>query len=224
MDALWKQAFDDTKAGGRTLHRFAALLFAEPAPVQAIGYEEQTAIREGHRNASEDAYFAARPAHNNDISRVIFRHGFDRGYDTTPPAQPAPVQPAKIGTIGHIDNGKATLTASILSALQATPPAAPTVQEPLAWCTKSELENMAKGFSQDVPARSMRVPQLYQKESTVLLYTATQPAPVPLTDEQIDAAIKAWFATDIVAGRQPFAKRMRAAFAAAHAITEGGAA
>jgi hypothetical protein len=57
------------------------------APVQAIGYEEQTAIREGHRNASEDAYFAARPAHNNYISRVIFRHGFDRGYDTTPPAQ-----------------------------------------------------------------------------------------------------------------------------------------
>ena len=44
---------------------------------------------------------------------------------TTPPAQPAPVQPAKIGTIGHIDNGKATLTASILSTLQATPPAAP---------------------------------------------------------------------------------------------------
>jgi hypothetical protein len=64
---------------------------------------------------------------------------------------------------------------------EATPPAqpAPTVQEPLAWCTKSELENMAKGFSQDVPARSMRVPQLYPKESTVLLYTAAQPAPVP---------------------------------------------
>jgi hypothetical protein len=40
---------------------------------------------------------------------------------TKPAAQPAP---AKIGTIGHIDNGKATLTASILSALQATPPAA----------------------------------------------------------------------------------------------------
>jgi GTPase len=32
--------------------------------------------------------------------------------------------PVRIGTIGHIDNGKATLTASILSALQATPPAA----------------------------------------------------------------------------------------------------
>lgn len=44
-------------------------------------------------------------------------------------------------------------------------------QEPVAWCTKSDLENMAKGFSQDVPARSMRVPQLYPKEGTVLLYT-----------------------------------------------------
>jgi len=44
-------------------------------------------------------------------------------------------------------------------------------QEPVAWCTKSDLENMAKGFSQDVSARSMRVPQLYPKESTVLLYT-----------------------------------------------------
>jgi hypothetical protein len=42
------------------------------------------------------------------------------GYsDTTPPA--APVQ---IGTIGHIGNGKATLTASILSTLYTAPPAA----------------------------------------------------------------------------------------------------
>ena len=34
IDALWKQAFDNTKAGGKTSHRFAALLFAEPASVQ----------------------------------------------------------------------------------------------------------------------------------------------------------------------------------------------
>jgi hypothetical protein len=45
--------------------------------------------------------------------------------------------------------------------------------------------------------------------------------PEPLTDEQIDAAIKAWFETQIVHGRQPFAKRMRAAFAAAYGITKG---
>ena len=48
---------------------------------------------------------------------------------------------------------------------------------------------------------------------------AAQPA-VPLTDDQVDAAIKAWFENDIVAGRNPFEKRMRAAFAAAHKITE----
>jgi hypothetical protein len=48
------------------------------------------------------------------------------------------------------------------------------------------------------------------------------PAPVPLTDDQVDAATKAWFENDIVAGRYPFGKRMRAAFAAAHSITEKG--
>ena len=42
----------------------------------------------------------------------------------------------------------------------------------------------------------------------------------PLTDEQIDAAVKAWFENEIVAGRQPFAKRMRAAIEAAHGIKE----
>jgi hypothetical protein len=47
-------------------------------------------------------------------------------------------------------------------------------------------------------------------------------APVPLTDDQVDAATKAWFENDIVAGRNPFRKRMRAAFAAAHKITEKG--
>jgi hypothetical protein len=54
----------------------------------------------------------------------------------------------------------------------------------------------------------------------------TPPAPaqpaVPLTDEQVDSATKAWFENDIVAGRYPFRKRMRAAFAAAHGITEKG--
>jgi hypothetical protein len=34
MDELWQQAFDDTHEGGTISHRFAALLFAEPAPVQ----------------------------------------------------------------------------------------------------------------------------------------------------------------------------------------------
>lgn len=40
------------------------------------------------------------------------------------------------------------------------------------------------------------------------------------TDEQIDAAVKAWFENTIVAGRRPFAKRMRAAIKAANGIKE----
>ena len=53
--------------------------------------------------------------------------------------------------------------------------------------------------------------------STGLCHYKAQPA-VPMTDEQIDAAVKAWFENEIVAGRQPFAKRMRAAIEATHDI------
>ena len=56
------------------------------------------------------------------------------------------------------------------------------------------------------------------------LFTTPPAAPVPLTDDQVDAATKAWFENDIVAGQNPFRKRMRAAFAAAHGITEKGGA
>jgi hypothetical protein len=38
-----------------------------------------------------------------------------------------------------------------------------------------------------------------------------------LTDEQIDAAVAAWFKAPVIAGRQPFASRMRAAIDAARA-------
>jgi hypothetical protein len=64
---------------------------AQPAPVQEpIGYEKYAAIREGHRNASEETYFAARPDLPLTTAMLkLFRDGFDRGYDTTPPAQPA---------------------------------------------------------------------------------------------------------------------------------------
>jgi hypothetical protein len=41
----------------------------------------------------------------------------------------------------------------------------------------------------------------------------------PLTDEQIDAGVAAWFATETVVGGRPFEKRMRAAIEAAHGIT-----
>ena len=46
-----------------------------------------------------------------------------------------------------------------------------------------------------------------------VLYAHQQPERHPLTDEQIDAALKAWFETE-----KPFTERMRAAFAAAHVV------
>lgn len=64
----------------------------------------------------------------------------------------------------------------------------------------------------------------YYKNPKHLMNQATPPAqtaPVPLTDEEIDAATKAWFENDIVSGNNLFRKRMRAAFAAAHGITKG---
>jgi hypothetical protein len=51
---------------------------------------------------------------------------------------------------------------------------------------------------------------------------AEMPAPVPPTNEQIDAAVKAWFENPIVAGQRPFKKRMLAAFEAAQRIAVKG--
>ena len=84
------------------------------------------------------------------------------------------------------------------------------VQEPVAWTVSGKITDWSKDFS------------AYQtKHYTRPVYTPpAQPAPVPLTDEQVDAATKAWFENDIVAGRNPFEKRMRAALAAAHGITD----
>jgi hypothetical protein len=60
---------------------------------ELVGREAYMAIREARENASEDAYFAARPEHDKDLNRLMFRSGFYHGYPTTPPAQPATVQP-----------------------------------------------------------------------------------------------------------------------------------
>jgi hypothetical protein len=67
---------------------------AQPAQQELVGREAYMAIREARENASEDAYFAARPEHDKDLNRLMFRSGFYHGYPTTPPAaaQPAPVQ------------------------------------------------------------------------------------------------------------------------------------
>ncbi len=41
----------------------------------------------------------------------------------------------------------------------------------------------------------------------------------PLSDEQLQAGVRAWFENDIVPGQYPFSRRMRAAIEAAHGIT-----
>jgi hypothetical protein len=46
---------------------------------QPVGYEHFAAIREGHRNAAEDAWFQAVP---NIDPRRAFQAGFDAGYNT----------------------------------------------------------------------------------------------------------------------------------------------
>ena len=43
----------------------------------------------------------------------------------------------------------------------------------------------------------------------------SEPERKPMADAQIDAAIEAWFSSDIVAGPRPFSKRMQAALDAA---------
>ena len=54
----------------------------QPAQQEPVGYEKYAAIREGHRNACEEAYFGARPDLPLATSTLTaFRHGFDRGYD-----------------------------------------------------------------------------------------------------------------------------------------------
>jgi hypothetical protein len=93
--------------------------------------------------------------------------------------------------------------------LYTTPPPAqpaPTVQEPVAIVDEDGVIVVCN----------------YKYKPGDKFYTTPAAAPVPLTDEQIDAATKAWFENDIGAWRYPFRKRMRAAFAAAHGITGKG--
>ena len=72
-----------------------------------------------------------------------------------------------------------------------TTPPQRTEQEPAAWCTRKEIDDMAKGFSQDVPARAMRIPQSYPEGSIVKLYTHPPPRTwVGLTDEEFESIAK----------------------------------
>lgn len=78
----------------------------------------------------------------------------------------------------------------------------------------------AIGYAGTIPSAARLVdPRTWQH---LLVYsTAAQQSEErePLTDEQLDAAVAAWFREDIQPGRRPFAKRMRAAIEAAHGIT-----
>jgi hypothetical protein len=113
MDELWKQAFDNTEYGGKTSHRFAALLLAEPAPVQeqVLGFD---VVLDDALPTNTMKFVQPAP-----VQPVAWMHEWDDGErvpmlrkrdvdssdidspksvrplvygDTTPPAQPAPVQ------------------------------------------------------------------------------------------------------------------------------------
>lgn len=56
----------------------------EAAPVaqgDALTYEQQRAIRQGHEIAASDSYFDARPQIDNNDRRKVFEAGFERGWD-----------------------------------------------------------------------------------------------------------------------------------------------
>lgn len=95
MDGMAGQRVSVPRDEWRAL--FAALAEQpEQEPAQeAIGYEKYKAIREGHQNACEEAYFGARPdLPLNRDTLWTFRAGFVRGYDVAAAAQqPAQPQP-----------------------------------------------------------------------------------------------------------------------------------
>jgi hypothetical protein len=89
IDALWGQAFDNTQAGGKTSHRFAALLFAEAAPVQEpVGtygeiFKAMTSLLRSGNQRDQQIYMAMQ-------HKPLY---------TTPPA----AQPAVPDAIHHTD-------------------------------------------------------------------------------------------------------------------------
>lgn len=101
---------------------------------------------------------------------------------------------------------------------------AASAQEPLFWYRPC-LDGMYEGpvHNNSIGGKMLRDEKPDEWKPLYTTPPAAQPA-VPLTDEQIDAAVKAWFENDISPGRQPFEKRMRAAIKAAHGITEKGGA
>jgi len=144
-------------------------LCAPPAaPVQEpIGYEKYAAIREGHRNACEEAYFGARPDLPLTTSTLkVFRHGFDRGYD--------------IEGKQHRNEWLLKLQAEIKRLQSTTPSAqpAPTVQEPVYQIRY--YENSTAWHDANLSGYLER-----PEKDRRILYTTPPTSPVPLTDEDV---------------------------------------
>jgi hypothetical protein len=88
MDELWRQAFDSSEEGETVSHRFAALLFAEPAPVQPVAWVDLLKQAEEVVRSKPlwKKYIDGTPL-ANDIA--VWMASFAQEH-TTPPAQPAP--------------------------------------------------------------------------------------------------------------------------------------
>lgn len=43
--------------------------------------EQMYALREGHQIGAADAYFRVHTTHDNDVGRMLFERGFNRGFE-----------------------------------------------------------------------------------------------------------------------------------------------
>jgi hypothetical protein len=103
----------------------------------------------------------------------------------------------------------------------------PREQEPVAWLRRDELADLQTCNYRHLGADSPRIWAPHQPDAPgpelVPVYAAP-PQREPLTDEQIDAGIEAWFTTGITTNDgkdrgHPFRQRMRAAIERAHGIS-----
>jgi hypothetical protein len=113
------------------------------------------------------------------------------------------------------NSGDEKYTEAITAIKQAL--AAP-VQEPVAWRAWFDADSGARWLFTLWPEEE----RLDVEWQPLYATPPAQPAPVPLTDDQVDAATKAWFENDIVAGRNPFKKQIHTTFTTTHKITEKG--
>ena len=80
----------------RALPALRTALAAPEGPAPTRTTERHIALREGHFNAVEDAYWAPRPVEDGVMQRRAFEQGFIRGFDAAEKAYPeAPRQPLR---------------------------------------------------------------------------------------------------------------------------------